>query len=169
MKPADDPRFFQLAPPDGQSRESDIRLSADGELFHEGERVAHPNLARALHTWIGRHPTDGRYILSNGHDWVYFTVDDAPFQVLQLRQEGSQLILALSDGSEEPWDPAASWIGADDAVYARVKAGAPHGPFVAKLSRRAQQALSPYLRENQGGWVVQVGDRATALGRTPPR
>ena len=67
--------------PEGRSRESTIRLDADGRFFHEGERVEHPGLEAAMHTWIARHPDDGRYILTNGYDWTYFTVDDVPFFV----------------------------------------------------------------------------------------
>src|SRR6516162_6749637 len=100
MKPGDHPEFFRLPPPEGRSRESSIRLDAEGRFFHEGRPVAHPKLAQAMHTWIGRHPDDGRFILSNGYDWSYFTVEDAPFFVRALRLEGGQAILALSDGTE---------------------------------------------------------------------
>ena len=34
-----------------------------------------PGLARALASWIARHPDDGRFILTNGYDWTYFTVE----------------------------------------------------------------------------------------------
>ena len=63
MRPADHPDFFRLPPPPGRSRESTIRLDADGCFFHDGVPVEHPKLRDALHTWIARHPDDGRYIL----------------------------------------------------------------------------------------------------------
>ena len=44
-----------------------------------GASSSTPGLAAGLHRWIGRHPDDGRYVLKNGYDWSYFTVDDAPY------------------------------------------------------------------------------------------
>jgi uncharacterized protein len=162
-RPADDPRFFLLPAPDGGSRESGIRLDAEGNFSQGGEPFTHPNLVRAFHTWIGRHPTDGRYVLSNGYDWVYLSVDDAPFQVLGLRLEGEQLVAALSDGTEEPFDPARSWVGAGEALYTNVKAASPGGPFVARFTRQAQQALEPYLLEAEGRVAIRVGNRTVQL------
>src|SRR5205085_5202357 len=81
MKPGDHPDFYRFAPPPGTSRESTIRLDADGKFWHDGQRVDHPALERALHGWIARHPDDGRFILTNGYDWTYFQVDDAPYTV----------------------------------------------------------------------------------------
>src|SRR5271166_1261909 len=148
MKPGDHPEFFRFPAPEGRSRESTLRLDGEGRFWHEGQRVEHAGLAAALHRWIARHPDDGRYILTNGYDWTYFTVADAPYFVRALRLEGPEperVVLLLSDESEEEWDPAASRIGADGAVYAPVKAGAPGGPFEAKFTRHAQASLAPLL------------------------
>ena len=65
-KPGDHPEFFRFPAPEGRSRESTIRLDGEGRFFHDDEPVAHPKLAAALHTWIARHPDDGRYILTAG-------------------------------------------------------------------------------------------------------
>ena len=70
MKPGDHPEFFRFPAPEGRSRESTIRLDAEGRFHHEGNVVEHPKLAEAFHTWIARHPDDGRYILTNGYDWT---------------------------------------------------------------------------------------------------
>lgn len=145
MKPGDHPEFFRFPAPEGRSRESTIRLDPEGRFWHEGRRVEHPGLAAALHGWIGRHPDDGRYILTNGYDWTYFTVEDAPYVVRALRIEPDRAVLLLSDGTEEPWTPEATRVGADGALYAPVKQGARGGPFEAKFSRHAQSSLEPVL------------------------
>src|SRR5580704_11018271 len=106
MKPGDHPEFFRFPAPQGASRERTIRLDAEGRFFHEGALVEHPGLAAAMHTWIRRHPDDGRFILSNGYDWTYFTVEDAPYFVRGVREDGANLVLALSDATEHRWDPA---------------------------------------------------------------
>jgi len=146
MKPGDHPEFFRFPAPEGRSRESTIRLDGEGRFHHDGELVEHGKLADAMHRWISRHPDDGRYILTNGYDWTYFTVDDAPYIVRSLRAtDDGDVLLLLSDGTEEPWEPETTRIGAEDALYARVKAGARGGPFDAKFSRHAQLALAPLL------------------------
>jgi hypothetical protein len=144
-KPGEHPEFFRFPAPPGRSRESTIVLDAAGAFTHDGERVVHPGLAQAMHTWIRRHPDDGRYILSNGYDWTYFTVLDAPFTV-------------------EAWSPADTRVGVDGALYAGVKRGAAGGPFEAKFTRHAQAALEPYLVEEAGRPALQVGATRTVIG-----
>ena len=163
MKPGDHPGFFRLAPPEGNSRESSIRLDAEGRFWHEGGPVAHAGLAAALHRWIRRHPDDGRYILSNGYDWTYFTVEDAPYFVRQLGIEPKRVLLVLSDGTEEPWQPETTRIGEGGALYATVKRGAPGGPYEAKFTRHAQGSLAPILVEVDGQAGVRMDARAIAL------
>jgi hypothetical protein len=165
MKPGDHPDFFRFPAPEGASRESTIVLDREGRFFHEGNLVEHPGLAHAMHTWIRRHPDDGRFILSNGYDWTYITVLDAPFFVLRAVPEGDRVWLELSDGTREPWDPARSHVGDDGALYAPVKASVDGGPFRARFTRHAQIALAPVLREDEGGGVaVELGGSRIPIG-----
>ncbi|MGH7296305.1 MAG: hypothetical protein ACRELB_15300 [Polyangiaceae bacterium] len=161
MKPGDHPEFFRFPPPEGRSRESTLRLDREGRFWHEGALVEHAGLSAGLHGWIGRHPDDGRYILTNGYDWTYFTVDDAPFFVRSLRVEPQRVVLVLSDGTEETWEPEASRMGPDGAVYAPVKRDAPRGPFEAKFTRHAQCSLEPLLIEGEPPAVVIHGEPHT--------
>ncbi len=154
MKPGDHPEFFRFPAPEGRSRESTIRLDAEGRFHHEGHLVEHPKLAEAFHTWIARHPDDGRYILTNGYDWTYFIVDDVPYFVRSVRDVDGDAILVLSDGSEEPLDPATVRPGARGDLYLQVKRDAKGGPFDAKLTRFAQTQLGPFLREEDGHPVL---------------
>lgn len=160
MKPGDHPDFYRFAPPPGTSRESTIRLDADGRFWHDGERVEHPALEAALHSWIARHPDDGRYILTNGYDWTYFQVDDAPYQVRSLRFEPPRIVMVLSDGSEEPLRPENLRVGEGDALYTHVKGGA----FDARFSRHAQTDLAPAVVEGaDGGAYLRVDGRDHAI------
>jgi hypothetical protein len=168
MKPADHPDFFRLPPPEGRSRESTIRLDAQGRFWHDGRPVEHPGLAAALSTWIRRHPDSGRYILSNGYDWTYFTIEDAPYAVRSLRIDPDRIVLCLSDGSEEAWDPTTARIGADDAIYALVKAAAPGGPYDAKFTTHAQGSLAPALADVEPP-AVWIGGRLHVLGANAAR
>jgi hypothetical protein len=164
MKPGDHPEFFRFAPPEGRSRESTIRLDAEGRFFHDDAIVEHPGLAAGMNAWISRHPDDGRYILNNGYDWTYFTVEDAPFFVRSLRVDGERVLLTLSDSTEEAWDPSKTRIGEGGALYATVKANAERGPFEAKFTRYAQAALAPLLVPDGG---VEGGAPALSIaGKT---
>lgn len=118
-------------------------------------------MQRAFAAWIARHPDDGRYILSNGYDWTYFSVDDVPFFVQALKLEGSQATLVLSDGSEEPLDAGSLCVGENDAVYVRVKGGR----FEARFAPEAQTALSPLLVETPSGEpAVELGGVCYPIG-----
>jgi hypothetical protein len=186
VRPGDHPEFFRFPAPEGRSRESTIRLDADGRFWHEGEPIDHPKLAAAMHSWIARHPDDCRYILTNGYDWTYFTVDDSPFFVRRIRIEPNAVVLVLSDGTEEPWDPRTSRIGENGAIYAQVKRdkaneaneanetdqrATPGGPFEgfegfeAKFDRHSQASLAPILVEAEGGTPrVKIGQEALEIG-----
>jgi hypothetical protein len=166
MKPGDHPEFFRFPAPEGRSRESTIRLDARGRFWHSGALVEHAGLARALHSWISRHPDDARYVLTNGYDWTYFRVDDAPYFVQSLRVESNRIVLLLTDGTEEAWDPPATRVGTDSALYATVKRNAPGGPYEAKFTRHAQGSLGPLLVQTEAGGplAVRVGERVIIVG-----
>jgi hypothetical protein len=147
MLPSDHPDFFRRPAPDGRSRESSIALDAEGQFWHEGERVQHAGMQLAFATWIARHPDDGRYILCNGYDWSYFRVADVPFFVRGVREVGANLLVALSDGSEEPLAVGTLRVGARDALYCAVKSGA----FEARSMPSAQAALVAHVASTPAG------------------
>jgi hypothetical protein len=147
MKPGDHPEFFRLPPPPGQSRESSIRLDRTGRFWHDGAPVEHPGMAKAFASWIDRHPDDGRFILSNGYDWTYFTVEDVPFFVRALKIADGSVTLVLSDDSDEGLDPRTLSVGDNDALYVRVK----NGRFEARFMPEAQTALAPLLDHDARG------------------
>ena len=157
MKPGEHPEFFRFPAPEGRSRESTILLDGEGRFFHDGALVEHPKLRDALHTWIERHPDDGRFILTNGYDWTYFVVADVPFFVRSVRAEDFDAILVLSDGSEEALDPQTLRQNERGELYLRVKANAKGGPYDAKMTRFAQGQLEPFLApeaEGEGAVVL---------------
>ena len=157
MRPADHPEFFRFPAPEGRSRESSIALDADGRFSHDGVPVEHPGMARAFASWIDRHPDDGRFILNNGYDWTYFRVEDVPYFVLGVHEQGGNLWLLLSDGSESPLDPQTLVLGARSALYTTVKGG----KFRARFTQAAQTALAPWLSSSESGVIFLeiAGDR----------
>jgi hypothetical protein len=171
VRPGDHPEFFRFPAPEGRSRESTIRLDAQGRFWHEGAPVEHAGLAAALAGWIARHPDDGRFILTNGYDWTYFTVEDAPYVVRSIGVDPERIVLRLSDGTEEGWEPETTRVGADGALYALVKRGARDGPYEAKFTPHAQSSLEPILHEAgpDHAAAVLVAGRMHAIGAKRPR
>ncbi len=159
VKPGDHPEFYRLPPPEGRSRESSIRLDREGRFFHDGQPVQHPGMARAFASWIGRHPDDGRFILQNGYDWTYFSVEDTPYFVEGVRRSDAGIALELSDGSAELLEPSALTLDESGQLIARVKAGV----FQARFKRAAQLAMGEFLAlDDDGRWFL-----STSGGRVP--
>ena len=152
MRPGDHPDFFRLPAPEGRSRESTLRLDREGRFLHEGELVTHRGMARAFASWIARHPDDGRFILTNGYDWTYFTVEGTPYFVEGVRAGEDGPVLVLFDGSEELLDPKT--LRLDDAgVFVTAVRG---GAFDAKFMRSAQLELAEWLEQDSGGRIDLV-------------
>ncbi|HKY38611.1 MAG TPA: hypothetical protein VJN18_21855 [Polyangiaceae bacterium] len=145
MKPGDHPDFFRLPPPAGRSRESTIVLTRDGRFLHDGEPVQHPGMQRAFASWLGRHPDDGRYILNNGYDWSYLTVEGALCFVQTVRDVQGKPVLLLLDGTELPLDPDALRCDAEGQLLLELPEGEP-----ARFTAAAQLQLSPWLSERAG-------------------
>src|SRR5262245_1832529 len=147
------------------TRESSIRLDAEGRFFHEGNRVEHPGLARAMASWISRHPDNGRWVLENGYDWCYVTIEEVPFWVKSARVDGDAIVGTLSDGSEERIEPRSLSVDEHGTIRCEVKANARKGPYPAKLARHAQLALAERLHEENGEFVLSLPNGDVKLRR----
>lgn len=159
MRPGDHPDFFRFAPPPGASRESTLVLDREGRFFHDGVRVEHPALEKALRSWIALHPDDGRPILTNGYDWCYFRPEATPLFVdaVVIHEDGAAT-LRLFDGSEEALTAESLSIDEDGVVCARVRAGR----MEARFSRHAQTGLAPLLVSDDPP-AVRIGGQTVVL------
>lgn len=154
MKPIDHPDFFRVPAPPGRSRESSIVLNKDGTFFHDGSLFQHEKMALVFSKWIRRHPDNGRFILENGFDWTYFTVEDVPFFVQSLKTDPntSEVSMELSDGSQELLLPSNLTEDEQGVLYCLVK----NGEFEARFLRAAQLQLAPFLGESDAGVEVRA-------------
>jgi hypothetical protein len=168
-KPGDHPEFFRFPAPEGASRESTIRLDAEGYFWHDGVKVDHPRLAAALHSWITRHPDNSRFILTNGYDWTYFKVDATPFFVTSVKSSGldvepgagGAIVLTLSDQTELCLEADAVFVDREGALVASISHK--NQRFLARFTRFAQAQLAPWVTETSQGEVgLLLGDRVVA-------
>ena len=153
MKPGDHPEFFRWPPPEGTSRESTLRLDRDGRFWHDGELVERPRLSRALHAWVGRHPDDGRPILSNGYDWCYLAVDDTLRFVASLRELDGSLWASLLDGRSMPVVPSSLQVDEEGVCFVLLR----DDPDLARFTRVAMTQLEPWLVESGEGPALAFG------------
>jgi hypothetical protein len=107
----------------GATRETTIRVDAQGGFWHDGQPVTHPGLGRSFAQWVDVDPESGRYILKNDVNWAFITVDDAPLVARAATVEGDRVLLSLSDGTTEPLDPATLRVEPGDVPYCDVRGG----------------------------------------------
>jgi hypothetical protein len=153
-----------LPPPPGRSRESRIVLDERGRFWNGTYPIDHAAMTRGFASWIRRHPDDGRFILTNGYDWTYFTVRDAPFFVRGVHADGEGVALELFDGTEEPLDPKTLCATEDGVLYARVKGGTMPARF---LSSAQTQMVDFIVEDAAGRPCVRVGGRSYVIGVRP--
>jgi hypothetical protein len=151
MKPGDHPEFFRFPAPEGRSRESSIVLTKEGRFFHEGAPVEHLGMHRAFASWLMRHPDDGRYILSNGYDWSYLTVEGPARFVRSVRDIAGHPELELLDGRELPLDPHALSSDAEGKLWLALPEGEK-----ACFTPAAQLELAPWLVEHSDAVGVEI-------------
>ena len=139
-------------------RRSGIRIDREGQFVHEGEAVRHEGLRRALFRWLDR-LDDGRYVLRlDDQRFAYIDVDDTPLVVRALRLgrdgAGASVTMQLSDGSEEPLDPATLTV--DDLGILRCWVRG--GRIEARLATSAAAVLAERITETpQGPSLAGVG------------
>jgi hypothetical protein len=143
-------------------RQSGIRIDREGEFQHEGAPVTHQGLREALFRWLDR-LDDGRYILRlDAQRFAYVDVDDTPLVARAARVVDDDVLLALSDASEEALDPATLTIDATGVLRCRVRGGR----LEARLANSAAAALAERIEGDPARPVLRLGDRRMPI---PPR
>ncbi|HVZ74282.1 MAG TPA: hypothetical protein VHJ20_18005 [Polyangia bacterium] len=142
-------------------RRSGIRIDREGRFVHEGAEVTHEGLRRALFRWLDTEP-DGRVVLRlDARRFAYVDVDDTPLVARAARIDGERAYLALSDGAEEPLDPATLTIDDAGVLRARVRGGR----LEARLATSAAAALADAIVLVGGAPALKLGDRTTVIRR----
>ncbi len=133
---------------------SEIRFSADGYWYADGERIENKKIARLFAGSIER-AADGGYELRVGDERASIIVDDTPYVVTGVRVDGD-LQVELNDGSVETVAPDRLEVGASNVFYCPVKEGRER----ARLLRAAHYQLAEHIQESpSGGFQLQLGAR----------
>jgi hypothetical protein len=116
-------------------------LQRDGRFTHEGQPIRNRKLRAAFERSVRYLPDEAKYVVQLGRFRGQIELEEAAFFVRSVDLERGTL--ALSDGSEEPLDPATLSLSAldPDALLCRVKRElAPQG-LPARFERGAQAEL----------------------------
>jgi uncharacterized protein len=116
-------------------------IDKDGRWFQNGAEIIHQAIYREFCSLL-EETSDGGYRIRLGREVCRVEVEDAPFVVLQVTEEGEgKLCIRLNDGSVEPFVADNFWIGKENVPYTHIKAG----KFHARFSRPAYYQLAPYI------------------------
>jgi hypothetical protein len=133
----------------------DLRVDRDGDWYDEAVQVTHPGILANLRGNL-RRDVDGYFIQTRVR--IPVRVDDTPFVITRIERRGDELYAWLNDGSEEMIEPASIRLGAGDAPYASVKAGA----FEARLVRAAAWQLLQLAEYDEATGTGTLNARGTA-------
>src|SRR5579875_2323474 len=100
-----------------------ISFRKDGNWYSDEERIDNPRIALLFSRSIKRNP-DGSYYLQVGEERAPITVEDTPYVIKSLEDDGAGcFLLVLNDEEREPLYPAALVVGEHNVLYKRVKGG----------------------------------------------
>lgn len=140
------PSTRRLTPEELERLRNRLSVDRDGTWRHDGEAVTHPRTVRMLieHLEVD---ADGRTVVRMGAVWSYVRFDDTPLVVRDVtlpddpRSPGAKILLTLFDGIEDVLDPSTLTVGANDALYCRVRGGR----FCARFLRAAHYRLAAHI------------------------
>jgi hypothetical protein len=122
-----------------------ISFRRDGHWYNDDERIENPRIALLFSQSIRRNP-DGSYFLQVAEERASITVEDTPYVVRTIEDDGGGFVIVTNDGAREALDPATLEVGADNVLYCRVK----RGEFRARFLRTAYYHLADHFVTDDG-------------------
>ena len=154
-----------MAPPPGPPplRPFGLVLHHDGRWSHEGQPIRHRRMREHFDRHVKYLPEEAKYVVTLRHFRGEIVVEEAGFFVRQVDLGAGTV--RLSDGSEEPLEPASLHFSAiDGAVLCRVKhALAPPDGLPARFDHGAHAELLQAIEEGPEGPVLRVAGRGARL------
>jgi hypothetical protein len=122
-----------------------ISFRRDGHWYNDDERIENPRIALLFSQSIRRN-SDGSYFLQVAEERASITVEDTPYVVRTIEDDGGGFVIVTNDDAREALDPASLEVGADNVLYCRVK----RGEFRARFLRSAYYHLADHFVSDDG-------------------
>lgn len=141
-----------------------ISFRRDGNWYSDNERIDNPRIALLFSRSIRRNP-DGSYYLQVAEERAPVTVEDTPYVVKTIDDDGAGgFIVVTNDEEREALDPTSLEVGRDNVLYCRVKGGKVRARFL----RTAYYHLSGhFLADNGDSFSIVVGNRRYPIRIAP--
>lgn len=138
-------------------------LHRDGRFRHEGVPILHPRLRALFERSVRYLPDEGKYVVQVGRFRGQIELEEAGFFVRDLDLASGTI--ALSDGTEEPLDPATLRPSAldPDALLCTVKRDLTPSGVPARFERGAQAELLLAVEATPSGYAVPLAGALHAL------
>ena len=142
-----------------------ISFHHDGNWYTDDERIDNPRIAQLFSRSLKCNP-NGSYYLQVAEERAPVTVEDTPYVVKSVYEDGSGgFIVVTNDDEQEPLDPTTLEVGRANVLYCRVKGGA----FPARFLRTAYYHLSNNFFTDEGEtFSLVVHDRRYPIRFTAP-
>jgi uncharacterized protein len=123
-----------------------ISFRRDGNWYTDDERIDNPRIALLFSRSIKR-DLDGSYYLQVAEERAPIEVEDTPYVVKAVYEDGSDgFVVVTNDDEHEALDPATLEVRQDNVLYCRVKGGV----FPARFLRTAYYHLSNSFFTDEG-------------------
>ncbi len=132
-----------------------ILIDKEGRMFHEGAEMTNKGINGFLLSKLSLNG-QGQYIIELKDQKCWVEVEDTPLVIQRVTEDGSgNPVLSLTDGREEPLDPALVWTGPKNVLYTKVR----QGTIPARFNRPAYYQAAEWIRETDHGFALVVGGR----------
>lgn len=137
----------------GQTRDSQMRIAADGTWYHQGRQITRPAMVRAFASLLWRDPADGQHYLVTPHYRQAIAVEDAAFIAVDMRADHGALAFRINTdefviaGPDHPMRAAGD--PESPAIYLAVRHGCE-----ARLDRSTWLQLAGHALADDGSLSV---------------
>lgn len=135
-----------------------LKLSANGEWFHNGLIFKNKRLSKLFHSSIVWDFHSREYFVEIGQQRARFDKIDTAYFVVSIDDTKEPWVLLLADESLETLNPASLSIGPENQIYCTVKGG-----HKARFNRQAFQTLAQYVIAD---YQVKIGSLIVDLKST---
>ena len=143
------------------SRDSEMRIAADGSWYHQGSKISRPAMVRAFAGLLTR-DADGQHWLVTPFEKQSIDVEDAAFVATDVIEQDGALAFRLNTdelvvaGPDNPLRAAGD--AETPALYLMARRGCE-----ARLNRSTYQQLAEIALQGSNGWTVRSNGAAFDL------